>query len=310
MPPASVEEAFDELLSRIELNPTRVTLASQRYNAVKATIENAISGKTVRQIGSFQRKTKIRPLDLSDKLDIDALVSFGTFRQYATDGRGVSPASALETVRRALASNETYRVMPQEQDHPIIRLQYADDMSIELTPAYEDLTGQHPHANGEPNCYIVSFSPYNWKPADYDYDAALITKRNTATDGKLVPTIKLAKAYFRSRGVTLKSFHTEVLVANVVPSLLAGWKAQNYTFGYHHILSGFLSSAADAVISPVALSGSYSPALDSDIDAQTLKRLGEWIRGRADKAWELCKIKAAGESIKAWRDFFGEPFPA
>src|ERR1700719_1445172 len=108
MPLASVDESFDELLSRIELNPTRVTLASQRYNAVKSTIENVLTSKTVRQTGSFQRKTKIRPVDLSDKLDIDAVVSFGTFRQYATAGGGVSPASGLETVRRALASNEIY----------------------------------------------------------------------------------------------------------------------------------------------------------------------------------------------------------
>lgn len=61
-----VDEAFREALGRIELNPSRVELASQRYNAVKASIESALPGKTLRQIGSFQRKTKIRPVDLSD----------------------------------------------------------------------------------------------------------------------------------------------------------------------------------------------------------------------------------------------------
>ncbi len=97
---AMLDEAFDELLSRIELNPTRVTLASQRYNAIKAAIENALPDKSVRQIGSFQRKTKIRPLDLSDKLDIDAIVSFGPFRRFATDGRGVR-APRLRSKRSA-----------------------------------------------------------------------------------------------------------------------------------------------------------------------------------------------------------------
>ncbi len=86
MPVTSVDEAYKELLSRIELNPARVALASQRYNAVKTALEAALPGKTLRQIGSFQRKTKIRPVDLSDRLDIDVVVSFGRFFQYAAPG--------------------------------------------------------------------------------------------------------------------------------------------------------------------------------------------------------------------------------
>src|SRR5260370_12200907 len=73
-----MKEAFAAALSRIELNPTRVQLASQRYNAIKQVIEQALPGKTVTQIGSFQRRTKIRPLDLRDQLDIDLLVKFKT----------------------------------------------------------------------------------------------------------------------------------------------------------------------------------------------------------------------------------------
>ena len=131
---SSVNEAFEELLRRIELNPARATVASQRYNAVKAAIESALPGKTVSQVGSFQRKTKIRPADLSDGLDIDAVVSFMRFTQYAVGGNGVTPAGALEAVRRALTSNEIYRVMEPEKDHPVVTLQYADDMKIELIP--------------------------------------------------------------------------------------------------------------------------------------------------------------------------------
>src|SRR5437870_10782597 len=112
----------------LELNPARAALASQRYNAVKATIERALPGKTVSQVGSFQRKTKIRPADLSDALDIDVAVNFMRFTHYATAGNGVSPAGALETVRHALASNETYKVMDPGKNHPVVTLQYADDM--------------------------------------------------------------------------------------------------------------------------------------------------------------------------------------
>jgi hypothetical protein len=306
----TVDEAFNEFLRRIELNGTRVMLASKRYNAVKIAIEGALQGKTVRQIGSFQRKTKIRPLDLSDKLDIDAVVSFGPFREYATDGRGTYPESALETVRQALCANETYRVMPQEKNHPTVRLEYADAMSIELAPAFEDLTGQHPHGIGQPNCYIVGDSPSSWKPADYDFDSQVITQLNKDADEKLVPFIKLAKCYFRNMRVPLKSFHTEVLAANDVPGMLWYWKTQGHAFGYHHTLAGFLNCAASSIMTPAVLKGSYSPPVDSETSNFTLIKLADWLKKRSERAWALCRVQDEGAALSGWREFLGDPFPA
>jgi hypothetical protein len=312
MPLSSVDEAFAELLRRIELNPSRVTLASQRYNAVKATVEGALLGKTVRQVGSFQRQTKIRPADLGDRLDVDALVSFGGFSQYsspyATDG--VTPAKALEIVRRALSSNQIYRVMPQEQDHPVVRLEYADQMAIELIPAYEDHTGQHPRPPGVPGCYIIGASPASWCPADYDYDALVISKLNAASKNKLVPAIKLVKAYFRNAGVPLKSFHTEVLVANIVPTTIADWESHRYSYGYPHLLANFLSQASKMVTTAVMLQGSYSTPVNSGLSQVTLASIGTFLTARAEVAWRLCKDTFATSALAGWRDFLGEPFPA
>src|SRR5437868_1509472 len=94
----TVKDGFAELLRHIELNDTRVALASQRYQAVQKTLETNLPGKTVKQIGSFQRRTKTRPQDLGDALDLDALVVFGRFTAYALPGRGgITPSGALQT---------------------------------------------------------------------------------------------------------------------------------------------------------------------------------------------------------------------
>jgi len=305
MPFSSVDEAFKELLRRIELNPSRVALASQRYNAVKATVENALPGKSLRQIGSFQRKTKIRPVDLSDGLDVDVVVSFGPFYQYAVSGtRGATPSDALTVVRQALRFNEIYRVMPQQQDHPTIRLEYADQMAIELTPAYEDLTGKHSHGPNGPYCYIVGASPFTWVEADYDYDASIISALNAASEEKLIPTIKLVKSYFRNAAVPLKSFHTEVLVTNTVPGLISEWRGK-YRYGYHHILAAFLSQVSKTIGAPANLYGSFSPPIDSGLSLTTLSTVSAFLAGRAAEAWRLCST----DSMAGWRGFFGEPFP-
>ncbi len=287
MPVTSVDEAYKELLSRIELNPARVALASQRYNAVKTALEAALPGKTLRQIGSFQRKTKIRPVDLSDRLDIDVVVSFGRFFQYAAPG--------IEGT-----------VMPQKQDHPSLRIEYADQMTIEFVPAFEDLTGQHFHGPNGPNCYIVGSSPYLWIPADYDYDANYISAVNTLSDERLVPSIKMLKAYFRNVNVPLKSFHTEILVANIVPTLISDWKSKGYRFGYNHLLAAILGTVSNTIAVPATLPGSFSPPMNSGLDFATLTALGAFLKARADVAWQLCRA----DTVQGWREFFGDPFPS
>src|SRR5712691_4643275 len=115
-----IKEAFAATLSRIELNPTRVQLASQRYNAIKQVIEQALPGKTVTQIGSFQRKTKIRPLDLSDKLDIDLLVKLKTANRYLFGGPWVweTPEATLNKIQKVLIADQTYRIMRPRLDAP------------------------------------------------------------------------------------------------------------------------------------------------------------------------------------------------
>lgn len=307
---ATVADAFTELLKRIELNPARVALASQRYNAVKETIETALPGKTVCQIGSFQRKTKIRPADLGDALDIDAVVSFKRFTHYARSGEdGTSPSDALEIVRRALVSNATYRVMTPVKDHPVVTLQYADDMKIELIPAFADATGAHPHPGTSIDCYIIGTSSGNWEPADYDYDAAIISRLNGLTKQRLVPTIKLVKAYFRNIEMPLKSFHAELLVATIVPSIISEWDAKNYSYGYEFILAQFLRQASRTLTNPVQLSGSYTPPIDSNLSKAHLAGLGTFLSGRADQAWRLAELQNKTQALEGWSDFFGEPFP-
>jgi hypothetical protein len=195
--------------------------------------------------------------------------------------------------------------MPQREDHPTVRIEYSDRMAIEFIPAYEDHTGQHSHGPTGPNSYIVASSPYSWVPADYDYDAQLISALNTMTEGKLVPTIKLVKTYFRNSIVPLKSFHTEILVANVVPGIVAEWKGKGYRFGYQHLLAGFLSRVSSAITASAVLQGSFSPPVDSGLSAATLSALGTFLAARAENAWRLCQAK----TISGWHEFFGEPFP-
>lgn len=310
-----IKEAFAETLSRIELNPTRVQLASQRYNAIKQVIEQALPEKTITQIGSFQRKTKIRPLDSGDKLDIDLLVKFKTvtWSLFGMPGVWDSPESALEKIQKALTAHPTYSVMRPKPDAPTVVLTYADQFTFEIVPALVDKIGNHNHQPGEPDCYLVGLKPDKWELADYDYDAAYISNRNKQTDGKLVPIIKLIKAFLRGHGLSpdpLKSFHVEMLCARIIPPIIASWGAYGLPWGYHQILAYFLSNVGKQLASPASIPGSYSPPMQVNLSGSNMQTLKNKIDQFGQTAQQLCRLKDDPDLLKRWREFFGSPFPA
>lgn len=307
----TVHDAFRILLHRIELNPTRVALASQRYNAIKDVIEREIEGATVRQIGSFQRHTKIRPLDLSDVLDVDALVVLGEMRKYAPQVKELGPGDCLKKVMRALRRDETYRIMEPENDSPVITLEYADGLKIEVAVGWSELTGRYLRASG-PACYIVpSGEETGWIPADYDYDAGLISAANQsdAVRGALVPTIKLVKRWLRTHNVPLKSFHIEILCCLVLQPRLLDWHERDLSWGIPQAFAATLINAHEFLSAPIALPNSYSPPVDSGLKVGELQKIGKYLRKAGDNAWKLCQVDDNEGVIELWRDFFGDPFP-
>src|SRR6516164_3493878 len=300
---ASVDGAFKELLRRIEPDPIRVALASQRYNALEPFIEEALPGKRLHTVGAFQRRTKIRTADLSEQLDIEALISFGPFSQSsAPDKEGFIPSRVLQIVRLALQPNDGWRVAPQENGKPTLRLEYSDQIAIELRPAFEDHEQQY--GSDRPNCYVVGRSLFTWIPADYDYDTRTIAELDAKTEKKLIPTIKLIKAFFRNASIPLNSFHTEILVANTLPRLVSEWKA--FTVGYQHLFAGCLNEISKIVTGAAVLRGSLSPPVDSAVGHTALSSIATFLSRCSGTAWQLCKTN----SVEHWHEFFGRPFPA
>ena len=148
-------------------------------------------------------------------------------------------------------------------------------------------------------------------PADYDYDAAYISELNQAqgVNKHLVPFIKILKAYFRNMNVTLKSFHAEILAAKIVPGLLIDWESQNLTWGYHHLLAGFLTQASTFLSGPVSLSDSHSSVMDSGLSVSELSRIASYLTGHGNQAWSICQTKDESKAVLEWSKFIGTPFP-
>lgn len=306
-----VGAAFREYLGRLELNQTRIELASSRYAHVKRILEGALGGVGVRQIGSFRRRTKIRPRDLSDALDLDVLVTLSRATSYArSPAEEANSAKALADVFAAVRTSDVFRAMEPQKDAPVVILEYADAFKMELVPAIEDGTGARAHPDGTVALWVPRPGG-GWMTADYDYDANLISGLNQhpQVEGSLVPTIKLLKSFARSKGLPLKSFHLEVLAALTLPRRTAQWNAAGKTWDFPHALAAVLEDAHLHLRGPASLPESYSLPIDSGA-ANQLADIGEFLREAASVAWRNCGQASDVQALNGWLEFFGEPFPA
>lgn len=305
-----LEEAFSILLSRLELNPTRIRLASERYDSIKTHLESRLQNVEVRQVGSFRKKTKIRPSDGSDRIDLDVVVCLGNFTGYSDfPGAGVTPADALITVQYALKDNAVYRMMRPRIDAPTIVLDYSDDLSVELIPCYRDLSGRYPRLLG-PACYVVGATG-NWEPADYDYDAEFLTQLNQSqgVDGRLIPAIKIVKAFLRNHGLSIKSFFIEIVCAQHLPNVLRFAKLFNTDLGYARNLHIILDKLADNLGMRLSFQGSHTPLVESGLSPLEGLFIKSRLKKLAQDARTLCNTFYSSAHVDRWSDFFGSPFP-
>lgn len=305
-----LEEAFSILLSRLELNPARVRLASERYDAIKTHLESRLQNVEVKQVGSFRKKTKIRPGDGGDRIDLDVIVCLGSFTGYSDFPRaGITPNDALRTVQDALKDNAVYRMMRPRIDAPTIVLDYSDDFSVELIPCYRDLSGRYPRFFGSA-CYVVGMNG-NWEPADYDYDAEFLTQLNQSSDvdGRLIPAIKITKAFLRNHEISIKSFFIEIVCAQHLPNILRFAKLFNADLGYARNLHIILDKLADELGMKLSFPGSHTPLAESGLSPLEELFIKNRLKKLAQDARTLCNTFNSTALMDRWCGFFGSPFP-
>ena len=302
---STVHRGFEDCLSRIELNTTRVKEASQHYNAVKSWLESKLS-VTVRQVGSFQRSTKIRPIveeGAIEPIDIDAIVCFGD--AYAFVDGGITCSMALQWVNDSLTSNTTYGLLKPEIDNPVVTLSYKNEFYIELIPCYRNRIGAA-NSSREPASYLVANGDGLWEEADYDFDSEFITAANKRAGKKLVPAIKLVKRFIRNNGIPLKSFQIEVLCALILGPFFEGAAQNQQNWEWQDSLYLFMKMAPAVLDANPTLPGSKSICQPTSNLVSTQRQLIEWA-GVFDELRDLPDTK---ERYDIYRKVYGAPYPA
>lgn len=303
----NIDQHFQSLRSRLELNPTKQGLVSMHYNAIKSKINALDKGYEVKLIGSLQRRTRIHP-KVASKFDIDILVIKGTFYSWANPGEGITSKDALLSLKKEIVQSERYSSYKPSIDAPTISFTYDDGIHVEIVPAYKDEIGYNSkgvsHVKGR--SYWVA-TEEGWKIADYDYEAQLLSQINSSCS-YLIPIIKQLKL-IRSQhfdGTGIDSIHFEILATKIIPYLF-----NNSLFGNYrdrHYLEGLFKYASAFIKEPLNFEG-------SNADHRTIHYLDQiYINSKFSELLNLIKRANSEnisykEQISIWTEIFGDYFP-
>ena len=278
--------AFEAELSRTlgdllgAYNGRDTPTVNERLGEIKKAMQGNIEG-TFDQLfgGSVAKHTYVDGLS-----DIDSLVLLND-----SDLENKSPQLALERMQ-AIIQAHLRREAKVEHGRMAVTVAFPDGMVIQLLPAIRSDYG-HLHVPSSRRDAWSRINPTTFREA--------LTKRNDECAGKLVPTIKLAKAINGQlpEGQRLSGYHMEALAI----AAFKNYKGEKTTSA---MLPVFFDRARDLVLSPIRDSTGQSVHVDEYLgpaNSETRLVLGH-VLGRI--ARRMRNATAAG-SAPQWRALFG-----
>jgi len=263
-----------------QYNDRDAPLVRRRLDEILTVLESVIDGK-LEQIfgGSVAKHTYVDGLS-----DIDCLL---VVNDASLERAG--PREAIAQVEKILAE----RLKGQAEvsaGQLAVTVRYGDGMEIQLLAAVKSGNGLKIPSSRDQS---------KWSNIDPQKFQAGLTKYNAQCDGKLVPTIKLAKAIIGQLpdAHQLSGYHIESLAIDA-------FKSYSGTKTSAAMLPHFFEHAKNRVLRPMTDSTGQSVHVDEYMGAtNSADRMNaSHILGRIAK--RMANASAAG-SLPHWKDLFG-----
>jgi hypothetical protein len=267
-----------ELLANFNSRDT--DLITQRLEAAKSALEDKLDGSFDQLFGgSVAKHTYVDGLS-----DIDSLLIVND-----SDLAAGTPRRALRKIEGIL-SERLQDDAKATHGRMAVTLEYSDGMQIQLLPAVETADGLK----------IPSSRKNAWSKIDPDAFRSALTKTNADCGGKLIPTIKLAKAIVANfpKDEQLSGYHVESLAINVFKH----YEGKKITAA---MLPVFFERAKDLVLSPIRDRTGQSVHVDGylgDENSQPRRNASHLLSGIAKR---MRMANTAG-SKEQWSAIFDE----
>jgi hypothetical protein len=260
-------------------NARDTLLIQERLNDVKEHLEGAIEGTTDQLFGgSVAKHTYVDGLS-----DIDTLLIIND-----TELENHDPAAALDRITDILSRNlDTAKVW---HGRMAVTVEYPDGMQLQLLPAIRTTGGLK----------VPSSRRADWSHINPQNFQAALTRRNQECSGKLVPTIKLAKAILGAlpESQRLSGYHVESLA-------IAAFKDYDGAKTTAAMLPTFFERAKDLVLSPIKDRTGQSIHVDEYLGSEGSSQRATANHLLSRLAKRMRNASAAGSTTQ-WQAFFDD----
>jgi hypothetical protein len=287
-------------LRALEIEDAAITAFQTQLAAILSQLlspynerDHALAAKRLAPIEAALRDTHARTFDLLfggsvakhtyvDGLsDIDCLL--------VMDGPELQDDAPADLLRKMADIIEGVADATIEVGRMAVTVRYPDGMELQLLPAV-DIGGQ---------MRVASNDGEVWSKIDPRafYDA--LARRNAECGGKLIPTIKLAKAVLAAleNNPGISGYHVESLAIEA----FRGYAGVKTTAA---MLPTFFERARSLALEPIQDSAGRSVQVDSDLGPANSSQRQDvsLVLGRIARQM---RIASAAGSIERWQDFFG-----
>ncbi len=269
---------LNDLLSAF--NNRDFQLVGERLDDIKVALEHEIEGTIDQRFGgSVAKHTYVDGMS-----DIDSLVIINDTALY-----DASPSLALQRVTEILGKRFA-REAVITHGRMAVTVEYTDGMKIQLLPAIRMKNGV---------LLVPSSHTEEWSRINPVAFQAALTKRNEECAGKLVPTIKLAKAINGTLpdSQRLTGYHLESLAI----AAFRGYQGPKTTAAMLPVL---FEKAKDLVLAPIRDSTGQSVNVDDHLGPSNgdARVNASHLLGRlAKRMWNA----TSASSTAQWRALFG-----
>lgn len=323
----TVNNAFAEFMKdTVNIDSTQTKTARASRDNLLANIKSfsgdsdffSINGSRCLQFGSFERHTKLRPLD---DIDLMICISGSDDRKYSYAGNGIYYMGANDTdIKNGLNTvytnhlNSTkvinrfisklselsdYSKAEMHKNHEAATLKLKSyDWNFDIVPCF--------YCTGD--FYLIPDGNGNWKKTDPRIDNARTSEINQSQNGHLLELIRLVK-YWNNRRITytISSYMLECMILNRYENMSTPdkwWIDVEFKNTLQYLSTAIYNSVND----PKGIQGdlnSFSYSEKSKI-SEALSN----AHSKAAEAFNLeVNVKDQKAAVKKWKEVLGLWFP-
>lgn len=290
----TINDSFIQFKGNLEITELQTSVVSTRQNSVKDVVASHMTVLDSFLTGSYKRNTMIAPLQEAD-IDIFVVLDNEYFYRY-DKGQNGGQAGLLDLLKRTLL--RTYTRTPHiARDGQAVTIHF-NDFLVDVVPAFNRQGGGY---------YIANSIKQEWIQTNPIRHVELISASNQAHEYKLVPLIKMIKAWNRNNGNFFHSFHLEVLAMEILnPVVITDFPSgARYFFDKGRTL--ITKHNPDPVGYGEADVGSY---IDNAEKVNVAVSKFETAYSRAIRAEDFATRIYIKNAVEQWRLIFGDYFPA